>query len=212
MEKKIRVLLVDDHTIVLDGLKKLLESTGNISIVGEANNGERMIQLAKALNPDVIVSDISMPGINGLDAAIELKSQNPEHRFLMLSMHDSEEYIAKAFASGIDGFLLKNSEKEELFLAIKKIANGEKYYGNTASQRMMNSYLNRTQDKFTIDLTNREKEVLKYIVEGMKNKDIADKLFLSPRTVDTHRFNLMQKLNVKNTAELVRLSMEKKIL
>jgi DNA-binding NarL/FixJ family response regulator len=212
MEKKIRLLLADDHKILSDGLRTLLESSGFISVIGDAPNGLELVRVAQILEPDIILTDINMPLLNGLEAAIVLKEKMPEVKIIVLSMHESEEYITKAYQAGVDGYLLKDAEKEELLLAIKKVMGGTKFFGNSISQKMMQVYLNKKEDKLVSDLTIREKEVLKLIIDGFKNKEIADKLFVSPRTVDAHRFNVMQKLNVKNTAELVRVSLQKQLV
>lgn len=217
----IQIVLADDHRIVRDGIRSLLESSDSIKVVGEATNGEEAIDLVKKMNPDLLIMDISMPKINGIEAAAMLnKNTQNKTKVLILSMHDQEEYILQALDAGASGYLLKDTEKEELIQAIQKIVSGDKYYGTSISQKMMEAYVNRRSggkahlhtNYDAIELTKREREILKNIVDGLSNKEIANKLFISPRTVDTHRANIMEKLSVKNTAELVKIALEKKIV
>jgi two-component system, NarL family, response regulator DegU len=214
--EKINVLLADDHHIVRDGIKTILENSGFINVLGEASNGLEAIEKVKELSPDILMIDISMPEMTGIEACNIVNQEKYKTKVLILSMHNSEEYIYKSLEAGAYGYMLKDSEKEELLMAIKKIHKGEKYYGASVSQIMMDSYKRmstkqKPEQEDGQQLTKREKEILKEIVEGLSNKEIATKLFISQRTVDTHRSNLMQKMKVRNTAELVRLALQTKI-
>lgn len=213
--KPIKIILADDHQIVRNGIKMLVEDT-EIEIIGEANNGEEAIELVKQLSPDLILMDISMPKMNGLEATRIIKKQFANTRSLILSMFDNEEYILNAVESGAHGYLLKDAPRNEILNAIRTVASGERFFNSSISNIIINGYIksknNIPVEKSNSSLSRKEKEILKYIVEGLNSRETAEKLDLSIRTVDNHRANMMKKMMVKNAAELVKLAIEKKLV
>jgi DNA-binding NarL/FixJ family response regulator len=211
-----KILLVEDHNIVRDGIKSLFKSVKGFQVLADLANGEAALAfLDKNPAVDIVVTDISMPKINGLQLTKAVKEKFPACKVLVLSMHNDEEYINQAVEAGADGYLLKDSEKDELIKAIEKIRNGEKYFSYNVSNIIISNMLNVEKKKnhaSNYQLSEREKEVLKLIVEGLSNKLIASKLFVSTRTVDAHRYNIMQKMQVKNTAEMVRTAIQENLV
>ncbi len=209
--RKIKTLLVDDHQIVRDGIKAmLLPAQNEIEIAAEASNGAEAVQMVEKEPFDVVLMDINMPELNGIDATEIIKKRHPATRVLALTMHAEEGFIVNMIKAGADGYILKESGRDELVNAIKAVRKGKKYYSNEVSVTMINSMLSDkpSASKVAGDLSKREMEVLQLIVDGFTNMEIADKLFISNRTVDTHRRNLLQKLNVRNTAELVKFALK----
>lgn len=208
---KIRILLVDDHQLILDGLRSLLEEREQILIAGEAKNGRDALHLLKLLEPDLLLMDIDMPVMNGIDALKEIRKIAPATKVIILSMHEEAGMIRNLMALGANGYLLKSSSQEELLGAIHSVAKGLPYF----SQGVTLSLLNTQPGKATVPnlqaeaLTDRENEILKLISDGFSNKEIGAKLFISHRTVDTHRTNLMKKLNVSNIAGLISYAIKK---
>jgi len=216
----IKVVLADDHVVVRNGIKMLLESAGEIQVIGEASNGQEALEVVNQLQPDVLIIDIRMPIMNGLEATSKLGSYSDKTKALILSMHNDEEYVLQAMDSGASGYLLKDTSKEEFIKAIHSVNQGGKYFSGDISNILVNSYLNVKSNKQRkssdnvkqYDLTKREKEILNLIVQGINNKDIADQLGKSVRTIETHRFNIMKKLNVNNVVELIKKVEEESIL
>jgi DNA-binding NarL/FixJ family response regulator len=202
---KIKVLIVDDHQIIIDGLKSLLQNNDDIVVAGEANNGREALRIPGILKIDVVLMDIDMPVMNGIEALKEIKRTLPGIKVIILSMHQEAGMIKSLMAIRADGYILKSTSKEELIGAIKKVAEGQPYF----SPEVTLSLLNNTQNNLSSStqpvemLTDREEEILKLIAEGFSNKEIGTKLFISHRTVDTHRTNLMKKLNANNIAGLI---------
>jgi len=212
---KIRVLLADDHGIVRNGIKSLFNDVDEIEIVGECADGEETIEKIKELSPDVLITDIEMPKLSGIEVTEIVRKDFPKTNILILSMHDDEEYVVKAIEAGAIGYLSKDIEEEDIVAAVKYVARGEMYYTNAISEIMARSLFKKSKksiDNRNESLTSREIEILKLIVEGLSNKLIAYKLYISLRTVDTHRTNIMRKLQTKNTAELVRLAIVNKLV
>jgi DNA-binding NarL/FixJ family response regulator len=210
----IRIVLADDHLIVRNGIKMLVEGS-DIEIVAEVSNGQEAIQAVKDFSPDIILMDISMPLMNGLEATRVIKKDFPNTQSLILSMYDSEEYIMSAINSGAIGYLLKDAPKEEILSAILTVARGEKYFNNSVSNIIIGGLMKTKNDpnsKNSQSLSKKEKVILKYIVDGKSSREIAEKLLLSVRTVDNHRANMMKKLEVKNAIELVRKAMRHKLV
>ncbi len=218
--EEIRVVLADDHVVVRNGIRMLLESEGEIKVIREASNGEEAIAEVKKLLPDVLIIDIRMPIMNGLDATRQLTSNLSKTKVLILSMHNDEEYVLQALDSGASGYLLKDTSKEEFIKAIHTVHQGGKYFSGDISNILVNSYLNVKGNKPAkaegngkhYDLTKREMQILKLITDGVNNKDIADQLGKSIRTIETHRFNIMKKLKVNNVVELLKKVEEEPIL
>jgi DNA-binding NarL/FixJ family response regulator len=210
LEKSINILLADDHLLVRNGIKSLLEEESYLHVVGEAANGQEALDLAKKIQPDLLIIDVRMPVMDGIEAVGYLKNYAPETKAIVLSMHDSEEYILKSIKAGANGYLLKDTGKAEFLKAINTIYRGGKYFSGDISNVIVSNYLQNTvpkeRPKSTIDnaakLTRKEIEILHFILSGMTNTEISEKLGKSKRTIETHRFNLMKKMNVKNLIEL----------
>lgn len=209
MSNPIRVVIADDHVFVRDGIKSLLESEGNISVVGEATDGAEALQLVEANQPDLLIVDIRMPHLTGIEVVEKLRSQGNAVKIVMLSMHDSEEYVLKSIKAGADGYLLKGSSKEEFLKALYTVAQGGKYFSGDISSILISQLSNPTASldskpaaEEEMLITKREKEILKLLLSGKGNKEIAEALDISKRTAEVHRFNLMKKLKVKNLIEL----------
>lgn len=213
----INIVLVDDHQIVRDGLKLLLSGQEDFNIVAEGKDGNEAIFLVQKFFPDILISDISMPKMNGLEAVEAVKKESPNTKILFLSMFDKEEYVTRAVKLGASGYLLKDSGKEEMIKAIRKIAEGEKYFSSDISgvlvNHMINGNLSNPEASFENDfnLTKREIQILKKIVDGWSNKQIAEDADISVRTIETHRLNIMKKMKVNNAADLVRKALTSNI-
>jgi DNA-binding NarL/FixJ family response regulator len=197
MEKKITVLLVDDHSLVRRGFRRMLEDEADMEVVGEAGNGEDSIKLAKELHPQVVVMDCALPGMNGLQATRQIIEDSPDTAVLMLSMHSESTWVRQAIEAGAKGYVLKNAMDLELGAAIRKVAAGETVFDPTVEQRSV------LKGERSASLTQRELEVLQMIVDGKSNKEIATALELSANTVAVHRANIMNSLGIHKTAELV---------
>ncbi|QQK74761.1 response regulator transcription factor [Salicibibacter cibarius] len=212
----IRVLLVDDHAVVRMGLKMLLNSLEDMEVVSEASEGNEAIENAHETRPDVILMDFSMPhGKDGLSATEELKNQLPDTAILILTMHDDEEYLFRAVQAGASGCVLKSAPHEELIQAIRNVSNGEAYLTPSATKRLMDEYLGAMKEHGTDvyqQLSAREKEVLTLIAKGYANKEIAEQLYISVKTVEAHRSKLMDKLQMKTRPELVSYALKKGLL
>ncbi|MFD0590737.1 response regulator [Paenibacillus sp. GCM10027627] len=214
----IRLLIVDDHAIVRSGLAMLLGGRHGIEVVGEASEGDEAIDKAKRLVPDVVLMDLSMPhGKDGLTAAAELKELFPKMAILILTMHDDDEYLFRAVAIGASGYILKNAPHDELVSAITTVASGDAYLYPTATKRLMGEYMARQRDGKENGgpyetLSEREKEILEWLAKGYTNKEIGEQLFISVKTVETHRSHLMEKLGLKTRPELIKFAMQKGLL
>jgi len=202
----IRVVLADDHVLIRAGLRALLHSLPNIEVIGEASDGHEAIDVIAQHQPDVVIMDIGMPGLNGVDSARRIIKQTPGTRVIILSMHANEEYVGRALEAGAKGYLLKGAEPAELELVLKAVMRGETYLSPSISKHLVQDYLSHRKEKMNPvpDLTARQREVLQLIAEGCSTKDIANKLKLSVKTVDTHRSELMHRLDIHDVAGLVR--------
>lgn len=219
MSNTIRVVLADDHVFVRDGIKSLLENEVNIEVVGEAIDGLEALKIVETSNPDLLILDIRMPNMTGIEVVEKLRSRNNTVKIVMLSMHESEEYVLKSIRAGADGYLLKGSSKEEFLKALHTIANGGKYFSGDISSILigqLNNPYGVMEKKQVLDeelmITKREKEILKLLLSGKGNKEIAEALDISKRTAEVHRFNLMKKLKVKNLMELSNKATEYSLL
>jgi two-component system, NarL family, response regulator NreC len=216
MLTKVRVLLADDHTILRAGLKMMLNAQPDIEVVGEASDGRQAISEAQRLAPDVILMDITMPECNGIEATKQVKRLLPEVRVLVLTMHENEEYLFQMLRAGAAGYMLKEAADTELISAIRVVSSGRFYLSPAAQAMMVSDYLQRVRtgeekDSYSA-LTEREREILKLVAEGFTNNQIGEQLFISPKTVDTHRTHIMDKLNLHSRAELVKYAMRRGLL
>ena len=209
MSNPIRVVLADDHVFVRDGIKSLLENEANIEVVGEATDGLEALKSVEINQPDLLILDIRMPNLTGIEVVEKLRSQNNLVKIVMLSMHESEEYVLKSIKAGADGYLLKGSSKEEFLKALNTVSEGGKYFSGDISSILIGQLTHPTTFSETkqhiseeMMITKREKEILTLLLSGKGNKEIAEALDISKRTAEVHRFNLMKKLKVKNLIEL----------
>ncbi|MGG6241892.1 response regulator [Nodosilinea sp. AN01ver1] len=202
----IQLVIADNHALVRAGFRSLVEDIDGVEVVGEAENGREALQLVETLNPQIVLMDIAMPEMNGLEATARITREFPQVRVLILSMHANEEYVYQALRSGASGYLLKDSGTEELDLALRAIARGETYLCPAISKYVISDYVKRLgQDQNPLDqITPRQREILQLIAEGKSTKDIADILYISTKTVETHRAQLMARLDIHDIAGLVR--------
>jgi len=211
-----RVLLADDHAIVRRGLRSLLETEPHMSVVAEAGDGHEAIRLAEEHHPDVAILDIGMPLMNGIEVAARLRAMEKPPRVVVLSMHTDESYILRALAAGAQAYLLKDSTDEELLPALRAVASGKPFVSAAVSAVLVEDYVRHLQSRGLTDtfhlLTAREREILQLLAEGRSNKEVAALLEVGLSTVETHRANLMQKLNLHNTAEIVLYAVRKGII
>ncbi|MFO7445617.1 MAG: response regulator transcription factor [Ignavibacteriaceae bacterium] len=217
----IKVLLADDHALVRAGIRALLQNMHNVEVVAEAHNGRDALKLIEEFKPDVVLLDIAMPELNGLEVAARVSKEMPEVKVAILSMHADEEYVLQALRAGASGYLLKDSAPTELELAITAVSRGETYLSPAISKRVVNDYLRRVSDAPSdsktemsayVQLTPRQREILQLIVEGNSTKEIAYKLNLSVKTVETHRMQLMERLGIKDVTGLVRYAIRAGII
>jgi two-component system, NarL family, response regulator NreC len=214
--RKTRVLLADDHQLMRSGVRLMLEREPDIAVVGEASDGREAVSLAKTLRPEVVVMDIGMPSLNGIEAALQMTQHNPELAVVMLSMHSDESYVLRALKAGARGYLLKDSAEADLIKAVHVVAGGKSFFSPAVSKVLLDDYVRKlkrsgTEDAYDL-LTPREREILQLIAEGKSNKDVANLLNLSVYTVESHRSNLMEKLNLKGVPELILYSVRKGII
>jgi len=219
MSNIIRVVLADDHVFVRDGIKSLLENEANIEVVGEAIDGADALEVVASSKPDLLIADIRMPNLTGIELVEKLRRENNNVKIIMLSMHESEEYVLKSIKAGADGYLLKGSSKEEFLKALHTVAAGGKYFSGDISSILISQLTNSAtssepKQNLAEDtmITKREKEILTLLLSGKGNKEIAEALEISKRTAEVHRFNLMKKLKVKNLIELSNKATEYSLL
>ena len=206
----IKILLADDHKITRDGLKALLENQKNMTVVGEAENGRLAVRLAAELKPDVVVMDINMPELNGIEATRQIVAELPGTKIIALSMYSDKRYVVGMLKAGVSGYLLKNCAFDELVAAISAVMNNQNYMSQKIAGTVMREYTTilETSDSSPVSqLSAREREVLQLIAEGTKTKDIADRIHVSVKTVETHRQQIMRKLNVTSVAELTKIAL-----
>lgn len=204
---KYKILIADDHVMIRDGVKSLLKQNKDCQVIGEAMTGLEAIEKYDALKPDLAILDISMPEMNGMEAAREIIKNHPEACVIILSMYDDEDYISQCIEYGVKGFVVKNESGKELNYAIKSVLEGRNYFSQRVQEVIVKKYttgVKRKPKEPEIKLTSREIEITKLIAEGLTSHQIADKLFISPRTVETHRANLIKKVGVRNSIELVK--------
>ena len=209
---QIKVLLADDHNLVREGLKLILQAQADMTVVADVANGRDAVQAAQIHNPDVAILDITMPELNGLDAAQQIIESSSEARIIILSMHSQSEYVHRALKMGVKGYLLKDSAGNQLVSAIRSVYNGERFLCKKTTENMMDDYV-VTRDADLINsplekLSSREREILQLVTEGKSSAEIGKRLFISPKTVDTYRSRLMQKLNINDIPTLVKFALQ----
>ena len=208
-----KLLLVEDHIVVRQGIKALLSDEPDIQIVGEADNGREALALVETLQPNVVLMDISMPGMNGIEATRQVRQRYPEVKVVVLSMHANEEYVFQVLRAGASGYVLKQSDSSEVLTAIRAALAGGSFLSPPISQAVINDYVQRAESRGRGDdldlLTSREREVLQLLAEGLSNREIAEQLSISIKTVETHRGNMMNKLGVSSKTELVKYALRK---
>lgn len=211
-----RVLLADDHSIVRRGMRSLLETEESVEVVAEASDGLEALRLCEEHHPDLLILDVAMPKLNGIEVAARSQKMDPAPRAIMLSMHLDESYVMRAINAGARGYLLKDATDEDLLPAIRAVASGKSFFSPAVSGVLAEEYMERLQERGLTDsyelLTDREKEVLQLLAEGRSNKEVAALLDVGVSTIETHRANLMQKLNLHNTAEIVLYAVRKGII
>jgi two-component system response regulator NreC len=208
-----KVLLVEDHIVVRQGIKALLSDEPDLEIVGEADNGREALSLVSELRPDVVLMDISMPGLNGIEATRQIRQRYADVKVVVLSMHASEEYVFQMLRAGASGYVLKQSDSSEVLTAIRAATSGGSFLSPPISRTVIDDYVHRAETRGRADdmdlLTSREREVLQLLAEGLSNREIAQQLNISIKTVETHRSNMMNKLGVSSKTELVKYALRK---
>jgi two-component system response regulator NreC len=214
--RKLRILLADDHTVMRSGLRALLERQNNFEIVGEAENGRQAVSLSTSLLPDVVVMDVGMPLLNGVEATKSLLKQSPSTGVVMLSMHSDESYVLRSLKAGARAYLLKDSAASDLLSAIDAVSQGKSFFSSRIRELLAEDYVRDLRQKGAVDsyelLTMREREILQLLAEGKANKEVAAALNISPYTVETHRSNILEKLGLHSPAELILYAVRKGII
>ncbi len=204
----IKIVIVDDHQLIIDGMKALLNEEAGIKVVGEASNGKEALKLMQLIEVDMVLLDIDMPVMDGIETAKHIRKRWPQLSIIILSMHAEQGMVKNLVGIGANGYLLKNSSREEVIKAIRHVNNGDRYFSTEVTLSILNSRGGFESHKNKVHLTDREIEILTLIAEGFTNKEIGDQLFISHRTVDTHRTNLMKKLEVNNLAGLISFALK----
>ena len=214
--KKIRILLADDHGVVRKGLRLQLEQQTDFEVVGEATDGREAIRLAEELSPDVVIMDVAMPNMNGIQATMQIVKKNANVGVIILSMYSDETYLTRSLAAGAKGYLLKDNADVDLHRAVQAVSQGKRFFSPAIADTLLEDYMRQLQQRGLQDsydlLTEREKEILQLLAEGKSNKDVASALNLSLNTVETHRTRIMQKLDLHNAADIVLYAVRKKII
>ena len=209
---KHRIMIVEDHTLLREGLRSMISAVPDFEVVAEARDGKEALRTALLVNPHLIMMDLSMPNMNGIEATMQIKRRKPEIRIIALTVFKSQEYVREALKAGVDGYVLKDATYEELIVAIRSVLNGKKFLSPDVSGQVVNSYLNQDNTEMLKPswdrLTSRERSILKLVAEGRTNRSTAEFLNVSPKTIEKHRASLMHKLGLKNATELVLLALE----
>jgi DNA-binding NarL/FixJ family response regulator len=213
---KYKILIADDHAMVRDGVKNLIRQNKDLIVIGEAKSGNETLELYEQLQPDLLILDISMPDMNGMEVSRAILAKNPNANIVILSMYEDEDYISRCLEYGVKGYVVKNESGGELDYAIKSVLQGKNYFSRQAQDVIFKKYSQnvsrKKQQDDTVKLTKRELEIIRLISEGLTSQQMADKLFISHRTVETHRANLMKKIGVKNAVELVKKAQQLNLL
>jgi len=211
----IQVILVDDHSIVRQGIRSIIAQDPDISVVGEASDGKEAVKLAREKSPDIVIMDITMPLLNGLEASHQILKQNKKIKILILSMHDNRAFIENALGFGVRGYILKDSATDEIIRAIREVQEGRYFLSSKISSFVVQDFVNKKKKKMRLRsisiLTDREREILQLIAEGLNNKEVAQRLKLALKTVMVHRNNIMRKLEIHNQAQLIRFALKEGI-
>jgi len=214
--KKTRILIADDHGIVRKGLRLQLEQYEQFEVIAEAGDGREAVRLAEEMEPDVVIMDIAMPNLNGIQATAQIVKRKPNTGIIILSMHSDESYLTRSLAAGAKGYLLKDSADVDLFRAVQVVSQGKPFFSPAIANTLLEDYMRQLQQRGLEDsydlLTDREKEIFQLLAEGRSNKDVAQQLTLSTYTVETHRTRIMQKLNLHNATDIVLYAVRKKII
>jgi len=214
--KKIRILIADDHGVVRTGLRLQLEQNTAFEVVGEATEGREAVRMADELHPDIVIMDIAMPNLNGIQATAQLTKKNPQIGVIILSMYSDETYLTRTLAAGAKGYLLKENADMDLHNAVQAVAQGKPFFSPAIANTLLEDYMRELQQRGLQDsydlLTDREKEILQLLAEGRSNKEVAGTLYLSTNTVETHRTRIMQKLDLHSAAEIVLYAVRKRII
>ena len=212
----VRIVLADDHTVMRNGLRLLLERQPNLKVVGEAADGRQAVALSESANPDVVIMDIGMPNLNGIEAARQIVTHNPRTAIAILSMHSDESYVIRALKAGARAYLLKDSAEADLLAAVRALTEGKSFFSPAISKILVEDYMRQLESRGAEDtyelLTNREREILQLLAEGRTNKEVANMLNLSLYTVETHRTHILQKLNLHSVPELILYAVRKGII
>jgi two-component system response regulator NreC len=212
----IRIIVADDHAVMRRGLRLILEQQKDFEVLGEANDGREAIGMVESLKPDVAVLDITMPNLNGIEAARQISAKHPRVAIIILSMHADEGYVLRALKAGARGYLLKESPEGDFIQAVRAVSEGKAFFSPAVSRMLVEDYVRQLQDKDIEDsyelLTSREREILQLIAEGKSNKDVANMLNLSPYTVETHRSNILEKLSLHSVPELILYAVRKGVI
>jgi two-component system response regulator NreC len=213
---QIRIVLADDHTLIRSGLKLLLEQQPNFKVVAEAEDGRQAVELVSKHHPDVVIADIGMPLLNGIEATSQIVAHDPHPAVVILSMHSDESYVLRALKAGARAYILKNSAEADLIRAVKAVSEGKSFFSPVISKMLLEDYVRRVREEGVEDsydlLTPREREILQLLAEGKTNKDVANLLTLSPYTVETHRGNILEKLNLHSVPELILYAVRRGII
>jgi len=214
--RKIRILLADDHQLMRSGVRLMLEREPDLAVVGEASDGREAVSLTKSLKPEVVVMDVGMPNLNGIEAAQQMTEEDPDLAIVMVSMHSDESYVLRALKAGARGYLLKDSAQADLIKAVHAVGGGKSFFSPAVSKMLLDDYVRKlkrsgTEDAYDL-LTPREREILQLIAEGKSNKDVANLLNLSVYTVESHRSNLMEKLHLRGLPELILYAVRRGII
>jgi two-component system response regulator NreC len=213
-KKPIRILICDDHTLFVEGLKAMLRNESSLEIVGEARDGRRAVELVKTVKPDLLLMDVSMPDMNGPDATRRIREFDQNVKILILTMHEEEDLVAQCLEAGASGYIIKDAPASQLLYAIEVLLKGEKYLSPVVLKKVVAGYVKNSQRPLTSydRLSAREREILKLLAEGLSVKEIATRLSLSVKTVDVHKYNLMKKIDVHDRAELIKYAIQKKLI
>lgn len=213
MAQDVRIIIADDHRVFIAGMTALLKEFPEMKVIAEAENGVQLVELVEKHQPDLVLTDIQMPLKDGIEATREIHKRFPEMKIIALSMMNESIYIKKMLEAGASGYILKTVNKEELISTIRRVAAGEKYFSQEVTAELINNFSDKSSQSNPADvLTKREKEILALIAQGLTDKEIAEKVFLSPLTITTHRKNILSKLGLKNKVELTRFAMENKFI